>query len=50
VCYDPELFVFPFRVKNIKIKIYETVILPFVLYGCETWSLSLREEQRLRVF
>jgi hypothetical protein len=33
--------------KNIKIKIYRTVILPFVLYGFETWSLILREEQRL---
>jgi hypothetical protein len=36
--------------KDIKIKINETVILPVVLYGCETWSLSLREEHRLRVF
>jgi hypothetical protein len=36
--------------KNIKIKIYETVILPVVLYGCETWSLTLREEHRLRLF
>ena len=36
--------------KNLKIKIYETIILPFVLYGCETWSLTLREEYRLRVF
>jgi hypothetical protein len=34
--------------KNIKIKIYRTVILPLVLYGFETWSLILREEQRLR--
>jgi hypothetical protein len=32
------------------IKIYKTAILPVVLYGCETWSLTLREEQRLRVF
>ena len=32
------------------IKIYRTVILPIVLYGCETWSLTLREERRLRVF
>ena len=32
------------------IKIYRTIILPVVLYGCETWSLSLREESRLRVF
>jgi hypothetical protein len=31
-------------------KIYETVILPVVLYGCETWSLTLREEHRLRFF
>jgi len=34
--------------KNSKIKIYITIILPFVLYGCETWSL--REERKLRVF
>jgi hypothetical protein len=33
-----------------KIKMYKTVILPVVLYGCETWSFTLREEQRLRVF
>jgi len=32
------------------IKIYRTIILPVVLYGCETWSVSLREECRLRVF
>ena len=36
--------------KNINIKIYRTMILPFVLYGCETWSLMLREERRLTVF
>ena len=36
--------------KNIKIKKYRSIILPFVLYGCETWSLTLREERRLRVF
>jgi hypothetical protein len=36
--------------KNIKIKIHKTVILPVVLYGRETWSLTLREEHRLRVF
>jgi len=35
--------------KNIKITIYKTVILPVVLCGCETWSLTLREERRLRV-
>jgi hypothetical protein len=36
--------------KNLEIKIYRTIILPVVLYGCETWSLTLREERRLRVF
>jgi hypothetical protein len=36
--------------KNLKIKIYKTVILPVVLYGCETWSLTSGEEHRLRVF
>jgi len=36
--------------KNIKIKIYRTLTFPVVLYGCETWSLALREEHRLRVF
>ena len=35
---------------NLKIKIYRTIILPVVLYGCETWSLTLREERKLRVF
>jgi hypothetical protein len=34
----------------VKIKIYKTIILPVVLYGCETWSLTFREEHRLRVF
>ena len=36
--------------KNIKIKIYSTIILPVILNGCETWSLTLREERRLKVF
>ena len=36
--------------KNIKIKIYRTIILPVVLYGSETWSFTLRGERRLRVF
>ena len=43
-----------FWIKNskfhLKIKIYRTIILPAVLYGCETWSLTLKEERRLRVF
>jgi hypothetical protein len=36
--------------KNLKIRIYRTIILPVVLYGCEAWSLTLREERRLKVF
>ena len=36
--------------KNLKIKIYRTIILPVVLYGYETWSLTLMEEHRLRVY
>jgi hypothetical protein len=36
--------------KNLKIKIYRTIVLSVVLYGCENWSLALREEHRLRVF
>jgi hypothetical protein len=36
--------------KNLKIIIYRTIIMPVVLYGCETWSLTLKEEHRLRVF
>jgi hypothetical protein len=42
-------FVFPSHIKNLKIKIYRPVILPVVLYGCETWSLTIREVHRLRV-
>ena len=44
-----------FYKKNLKIKIYiyiyiyKTIILPVILYGCETWSLTLREERKLRV-
>ncbi|KAJ4435345.1 hypothetical protein ANN_17958 [Periplaneta americana] len=36
--------------KNLKVRIYKTVILPVVLYGCETWTLTLRKEQKLKVF
>ena len=45
-------FVFSSRLlsKNLKIKIYKTIISPVVLYGRETWSLTLREESKLRVF
>jgi hypothetical protein len=41
---------YPGAVSTIEIRIYKTVILPSVLYGCETWSVTLREEHRLRVF
>jgi hypothetical protein len=36
--------------RNVKVKIYKTIIQPVVFYGCETWSLTLREDHRLRVF
>ena len=51
-CYHSvqNLFTYSLLSKNIKIKIYRTIILPVVLYGCETWSLTLRGERRLRVF
>jgi hypothetical protein len=48
--FSPKSFVLLSHKKNLKIKIYETVILPVVLYGCETWSLTLREEHRLSEF
>jgi hypothetical protein len=43
-------YVYRLLSENIKIRIYKTIILPVVLYGCETWSLTLKEEHRLRVF
>jgi hypothetical protein len=46
----PEPSVFSSVVENVKIKIYETIVLPVVLYGCETWSLILREEHKLWAF
>jgi hypothetical protein len=36
--------------RSVKVKIYKTIVLPVVLYGCETWSLTLREEHTQRVF
>jgi hypothetical protein len=49
--FGAESFVFEFGIKKcIKIKIYRTIILPLVLYGYQTWSLTLREVCRLRVF
>jgi hypothetical protein len=48
--FGPEPSVFSSAVKNVKVGIYKTIILPVVLYGCETWFLSVREEHKLRVF
>jgi len=48
--FGVESFVFQFAIQSLKIKIYRTIILPVVLYGCETWSLKFREERRLKVF
>jgi hypothetical protein len=39
-----------FAIQSKKIKIYRTIIFPVVLFGCETWSLTLRQEHGLRVF
>jgi hypothetical protein len=51
-CYHSVQNLLSYRLlsKNLKIKIYRIIILPVVLYGFETWSLTLREERRLRVF
>jgi hypothetical protein len=46
----PEPSVFSSAVKNLQIRIYKTIIFPVVLYGSENWSLTLREEHKLRVF
>jgi hypothetical protein len=43
-------FCLPVSYQKPKIKIYKTVIFPVALYGCETWSQTLREEHRLRIF
>jgi hypothetical protein len=49
--FGAESFVFQHTIsKPIKIKIYGKAIFPVVLCGCETWSLTLREEHRLRMF
>jgi hypothetical protein len=44
------LFVFQFTAQKLKIKVYRSIILPVVVYGCETWLLTLRVECKLRVF
>jgi hypothetical protein len=48
--FSSEPFVFPSAVKNVTIKIYINIILPVVLHGCRTWSLTLREEPILGAF
>jgi hypothetical protein len=48
--FSPEPSVFPSVVKKSKMRIYKTIILPVILYGCKTWSLTLREEHSLRMF
>ena len=48
--FGAESFFFQLLSKNIKLKIYRTIILFVVVYGCETGSLTLREERRLTVF
>jgi hypothetical protein len=48
--FGSESFVIPPAVRNVKVKIYKTIILPVVLYGCENWSLALREVRRLKEF
>jgi hypothetical protein len=47
--FGAESIVFQFAIQKLKIKKYRTIILPAVLYGRETWSLTLREERRLRL-
>jgi len=48
-CYFPVQNLFVFLSRNLNTKIHKTIILPVVLYGCEIWSLTLRQEHRLRV-
>ena len=50
VCYYSLNFIVPPAFQELKVITYKTIILPVVLYGCETWSLTLREEHRLRMF
>ena len=48
--FGSEYFVFQFAIQKYGDLVYRTVILSFVLYGCETWSLTMREERRMKVF
>jgi len=47
--FGAESPVFQFAIQKLKMKIYRNVILPVVLYGCETWSLTLMDERKLKV-
>jgi hypothetical protein len=50
-CYSVQNFLSSHLLsKNLKLRIYKTIILPVVLYGCETWSLTFREDHGMRVF
>jgi len=48
--FGAESFVFQFAIQILNMKIYRNIILSVVLYGCEIWPLTLREERRLRMF
>jgi hypothetical protein len=48
--FGAEYFVFQFAIQKLQDKVCRNIICPFVLYGCESWSLKLGEQQRLRVF
>jgi hypothetical protein len=48
--FGAESFVLQFAIQKFKIKIYRTIVFPVVLYGCENWSLAMKEELRPRVF
>jgi hypothetical protein len=48
--FGAEYFAFQFAVQKYKFRMYRTVVLPVVFFGCETWSLALREERKLWVF
>ena len=50
ISFSAEYLSFSLLTKNLKIMMYRTIILPVDLYGCENWSLTLREESKLRVF
>jgi len=47
--FGAESFVFQFSIQKFQVEISRTIILPIVVYGCETWPLTLREERKLRV-